>query len=318
MLSRVAENVFWMHRYLERAESIARYIDVNFNLILDMPQSEVTQWAPFIQITGNYEEFLERYDEPSQENVIHFLVFDRENQNSLFSCLHLARENARAVRDLITKEMWHEINILYLFVQKAAANKRLIHMPHHFYDRIKRQCHLFTYFAISSMLHTEAWHFGRVGYMLERADQISRLLDVKYFLLLPTPESVGTPHDNIQWAAVLKSASALEMYHQSWHQITSRHVVEFLLLNISFPRSFRFCIGKTQQSLKAISGARADRIMNTPGLHAENLLQRLDLTGVDSIIGQGLHEYIDQMQLTLNVLNESIYDTFFAFTPADL
>jgi uncharacterized alpha-E superfamily protein len=212
MLSRVATSIYWMSRYLERAENVARFVDVNLNLTLDMPEEFGEQWGPLVNITGDLELFTKRYRAPTRENVLHFLTFDRENPNSILSCVRHARENARSVREIISSEMWEQANRFYLLVKDAAKNKSVFENPNEFYSAVKLASHLFDGITDATMSHGEAWHFLQVGELLERADKTSRILDVKYFILLPDAQAVGTTIDNIQWAALLKSASALEMY----------------------------------------------------------------------------------------------------------
>ena len=233
MLARVADSIYWMSRYVERAENVARFIEVNLNLMLDLPAGAAQQWQPLVATTGDSEEFAKRYDTATQQNVIQFLTFDEENVNSIRSCLRLARENARSVREIISSEMWENLNEFYLRVNSAEAGSRTD--PQDVLRSIKRSGHLFTGVTDATMTHNESWHFCQLGCMLERADKTSRILDVKYFLLLPTAADVGTTSDDIQWAAVLRSASAFEMYRKSHGRIAPERVVEFLLFETGVP-----------------------------------------------------------------------------------
>lgn len=315
MLSRVAESIFWMQRYRERAENIARFIDVNLNLSLDMPHDRLTQWFPLVQTSGDKELFDSRYSEADEKNVIEFLTFDTENPNSILSCLMKAREGARTVREIITSEMWQEINMAYLFVRRAAGDRRLMRSNYEFYSRIRRQCQLFNGIADSAMSRNEAWHFGKLGSLIERADKTSRILDVKYFMLLPSAEYVGTPFDNIQWCALLKSASALEMYRKIWHQVYHAHVVDFLVLNPDFPRAILCCISEAEESLHAISGTPRDKFSNAPERIMARLRVELASQHAADIIRTGLHEYLNDLQIKLADVNSSISNTFFARYP---
>ena len=204
MLSRVADSVFWMSRYVERAENVARFIDVNLFLTLDLGAGHGSQWAPLVYTTGDHTGFLERFADFTQEQVIEFLAFDPKNPNSILSCLRLARENARTVREMISSAMWEEINKFYLMVSSAAADPSKIHSMFDFFNQVKLSSHLLQGVTDATMSHGEAWHFARIGRLIERADKTSRILDVKYFLLLPTVAEVGTPLDTIQWAALLE------------------------------------------------------------------------------------------------------------------
>jgi uncharacterized alpha-E superfamily protein len=254
MLSRVAESVFWMARYIERVENIARFVEVNQHLTVDLGEEQANQWQPLVYTTGDYEQFEPRYGQPTRENVLRFLTFDRENPNSILCCLQRARENARIVREVISAAVWEELNIFYLMVRDAAGGGEV---PDDFYYRVKRASHLLVGVADATMSHGEAWHFSRLGRLLERADKTSRILDVKYFILLPNVSDVGTSLDIVQWSALLKSTSALEVYRRLHGRIVPLRVAEFLVLDHDFPRSMRFCVLRAEGSLRIISGAPA-------------------------------------------------------------
>lgn len=234
MLSRVANSIYWMCRYIERAENVARFISVNLNLLLDMPSEKGKHWEPLVAITGDHELFEKKYDNYTEESVIRFLTFDREYPNAILTCLAYARENARSIREIISSEMWEHLNHFYLELASAASPRFALEDPHKFYRIIQMRSHLFTGLMDCTMSHGEAWNFARIGMMLERADKTSRILDVKYFMLLPQLDLVNTPVDNIQWTAVLKSASAAEMFRKEYHLITPKNVAEFLFSIILF------------------------------------------------------------------------------------
>ena len=313
MLSRVADSVYWMSRYVERAENVARFVDVNLQLMLDAPEGQDQQWAPLVATTGDHEEFAKRHSHATEEAVIRFLTFDTENPNSILSCLRAARENARSVREIISSEMWLQLNRFYLMVNSAAQSAAGLDNPQDFYDAVKQASHLFTGITDATMTQGEAWHFSRLGRMLERADKTSRILDVKYFLLLRSAEDVGTPFDDIQWAAVLRSASAFEMYRKRHGRISPKGVVEFLLLDREFPRAIHFCLLAARDSLHAISGTPLGTFRHSAEKLLGQLCSELSFTTVDEIIKQGLHEYVDDLQTRMNHVSGGIFETFFAF-----
>jgi uncharacterized alpha-E superfamily protein len=313
MLSRVADSVYWMSRYVERAENVARFIDVNLLLMLDAPASEDQQWLPLVNTTGDHADFARRYGEASQQNVIQFLTFDTDNTNSIISCLRAARENARTVREIISSEMWLQLNKFYLMVNSAASNATGLNAPHEFFTEVKNASHLFNGVTDATMTHGEAWHFCHMGRMLERADKTSRMLDVKYFILLRSVEDVGTPFDDIQWAAVLRSASAFEMYRKRHGRISPHGVVAFLLLDREFPRAIHSCLLAARDSLHAISGTPPGTFRYPPEKLLGQLCSDLSYAAVDDIIGRGLHEYLDDLQTRMNQIASGIYETFFAF-----
>jgi uncharacterized alpha-E superfamily protein len=312
MLSRVADSIFWMGRYVERAENVARFIEVNLTLMLDAPQGAGQQWEPLVSTTGDHGEFKKKYGEATREKVIQFLTFDRENPNSIASCLRAARENARSVREIISSEMWLQLNKFYLFVTSAASTHTEEENPYNFFSEVKLLSHLFLGVTEATMTHGEAWHFCRLARDLERADKTSRILDVKYFMLLRSVADVGTAFDDIQWAAVLRSASAFEMYRKRHGRISPRGVVEFLVLDREFPRAIHSCLISARESLHAISSTPLATFRNTPEKLLGQLCSELSYVSVDEIINGGLHEYLDDLQTRINHIGAGIHECFFA------
>ena len=312
MLSRVADSIYWMARYVERAENVARFIDVNLNLSLDLGPETGNQWDPLIYTTGDQEDFYSRYGDASQGNVLQFLAFDEENPNSIISCLKCARENARTVREVISTTMWEELNKFYLLV-RGAVPAQVSAAPFDFFQQIRLAGYMLEGATEATMSHGEPWHFRRLGRLIERADKTSRILDVKYFLLLRSAEDVGTPFDDIQWAAVLRSASAFEMYRKRHGHISPKGVVEFLLLDREFPRAIHFCLLAARDSLHAISGTPLGTFRHSAEKLLGQLCSELSFTTVDEIIKQGLHEYVDDLQTRMNHVSGGIFETFFAF-----
>src|SRR5262245_34873153 len=183
MLSRVADSIYWMSRYIERAENVARFIAVNLNLSLDLAGDSDQQWLPLVITTGDQAQFAARYLAPTKHNVIRFLTFDRENTNSIMSSLRMARENARAVRESISSEMWEHINRFFLFLIEGGAQEAALEESYDFFDQVRVSGQQFMGVTDATMTHGEGWHFCRLGRSIERADKTSRILDVKYFIL---------------------------------------------------------------------------------------------------------------------------------------
>ena len=313
MLSRVADSIYWLNRYIERAENVARFIDVNLNLMLDLPAGVPQQWQPLVSVTGDMELFNSRYDRANSENVIQFLTFDEDYSNSIISCLTRARENARSIREVISSEMWEEVNSFYLMIKEASSLQSLSTLPK-FFAQVKMASHRFAGVMDATMSHNEGWHFGQLGRFLERADKTTRILDVKYFLLLPSAEWVGTPLDRIQWISLLKSASAYEMYRKRQHHITPSIVAEFLILDRQFPRSIHFCLWQAEQCLHEITQTPTGSWCNGAERALGKLCSQLGYLTIDEIIQSGLHEFLDQMQSSINHVGEEIYTTFIALS----
>ncbi len=315
MLSRVANSIYWMSRYIERAENVARFIDVNLHFVLDIPIEVRLQWEPLVTVTGDYKIFAERYGEATRDAVIQFLTFDLDYPNSIVSCLRAARENARSVREVISSEMWQSINEFYLMVTSAAAKSQAFTDAYAFFSEVKLGGQQFIGITEGTMSHGEGWHFLRLGGLIERAEKTSRILDVKYFILLPRVDYVGTPYDNIQWAAVLKSASALEMYRKRFHRISPQRVVDFLIYDRDFPRAIRYCLDKAEHSLHTITGSPLGTFSNEAERRLGRLRAELNYSDIDEVFQVGLHTYLDSLQVKLNAVDDAIFDTFFALRP---
>jgi len=315
MLSRVASSIYWLNRYVERAENYARFIEVNLNLTLDLPRGTLEQWEPLVATTGDHEVFKSRHEKPTKENVIHFLVADSSNPSSILSCLSAAREDARSVREIISTEMWEQVNHFYLMVKDAVAPGMSSRNLHTFLADVKAASHLLLGITDATMSHGEGWHFARLGRLLERADKTSRILDVKYFILLPAATEVGTPFDILQWSDLLKSASALEMYYKRYGRIAPNDVAEFLILDPTFPRAIRYCLIKAEDSLHAISGSERGSHRNLAEKRLGRLRAELDFADIEDCVTDGLHEFVDRFQAQLNRVGDAISETFFAPRP---
>ncbi len=310
MLSRVANSIYWMSRYLERADNVARFVRVNLLLMLDMGLERYkAQWEPMVKASGDEADFAERYKEAKEKNVIHFLTFDKKNPNSILTCIQNARENARTVREIIPSDLWEAINELHHLVQKW-SRKRGVDDLQEFYTMIRRSGHLFNGLIENSMSRGQGWHFARMGKMLERADKTARILDVKYFLLLPNTEHVGSLYDAVEWGAVLKSVNAFEMYRKQFHRVDYHNVAEFLIFEPLFPRSMLFCVNAAARSLTKIINIL--QIEVPAQAEMEKLCAMLKNTNVDAVLSHGLHEFIDVFQFNLNIVDKAIYDSFFA------
>ncbi|MFK7770456.1 MAG: alpha-E domain-containing protein [Mariniblastus sp.] len=311
MLSRVAESVYWMSRYVERAENVARFVDVNYNLTLGESSALAEQWLPLIYTTGDQEDFQERYGNASRDNALKFLLFDADNPNSILSCISKARECARTVRDVLPSEIWEQLNRFRMFVLNASESGEAYDQPYDFCSSVRTASHLLAGIADSSMLHDEAWSFKQMGRFIERADKTSRIVDVQYFLLLPKVEDVGSNIDIVRWSSLLKSADALDMYRRTHGRILPEKVAQFLILDPIFPRSIRFCANKVQHCLSTMrEGEFRSGDLPSEKL-AGQLTTRLNTVEIDEIIQQGMHSFIDQFQGAINSLGNIVYGDFF-------
>lgn len=307
MLSRVANSVYWMFRYLERAQNIARFINADFDQFLDNRDHHGNLWMSLVAVTGDQEAFEERHPSPSRDAIIHFLTLDDEYQSSVYSCVLQARENARSIREIISSEMWEALNSLYLTV-RAQARSGVPADPFSFCRQVIDGCYLFIGLFYSTMNRGEAWHFGRLGMLLERADKTSRILDVKYFILLPDPSWVGSTYDNTQWAALLKAVSGLEMYRKIHRRLSPGDVAEFLLFDADFPRSALHCVREAEESLRVLAGGRQLAALESMAL----LRGGLENGSARNVLSAGLHDELDRLQTRLNKVDDDVFTAFFA------
>jgi uncharacterized alpha-E superfamily protein len=244
--------------------------------------------------------------------VIFFLGFDPNNPNSIYNCLTNARENARAIRPEITKEVWEQINYLYYFAKDGLEKKRWQKKdPRDFFTEVKKGCQLLYGIFDATISRNDGWHFGKIGQLMERADKTSRVLDVKYHILLPTPEEVGSPIDLIQWSALLKSVSAYDMYRKKYGKLTPISISEFLVLDKVFPRAMLRCLMHAESSLQIITGSK-DGYANNAEKQLGILRSKLVYADIQDIFDKGLHEYLDNFQKDLNEVSIAIYETFFS------
>jgi len=213
--------------------------------------------------------------------------------------------------------MWEHINKFYLSIRDGGSLEEILDNPYPFFERVSVSGQQFLGVTDATMTHGEAWHFCQLGRMLERADKTSRILDVKYFILLPKVSDVGTPFDDIQWLALLRSASALEMYRQRHGRISPVNVVDFLVLDLEFPRAVLHCLTRANESLHSISGTYTGGFSNLAERRLGQLRAELAYTQADDVISGGLHEFVDRFQTQLNMVGESIHESFFAMRPLE-
>ena len=311
-----------MNRYLERAENIARLIETQLHMILDLPslREDPNAWKPLVDITGDGEYFAEKLGSPSRENVMFFHTFDGAYPHSIKSCLTAARENARSIREVIPSEIWERINKLYLEVAGMGTSLKAFKDPYRFYSEIKMTGHLIMGIAYTTMSRGEGWHFAQLGRFLERADKTSRILDVKYFIILPTLDYVGSSMDNVQWSALLKSTSSFEMYRKKFNLISPENIVAFLVFDREFPRSILYCVNHAEQALSRIMGTPMGTFNNELERQFGKLSGKLNYANVSEIMSFGLHGFLDGIQSELNDLDLAIHENFFAnkqMTPSD-
>jgi len=311
MLSRVADSLYWMARYMERAENLARLLLANQSLMLDAGRHLANTdafWGPILMTTGDEEGYHKLYSALDGDDIADYLTERPENPNSIVNCIRSARENARMIRDQITDEVWRSVNDLYLMVISDKGRQMRQQTPTDYYEMITQGSGLFQGMARGTMMRDASWQFLQIGTYLERADKTSRLVDACSGVPLVIP-----PHPDAQplrWTSLLHSCSAYHGYREHDNQLNPRSVLEFLFLSDRFARSVRFCVQEVDAAMKKLvpppgTGATVDPCRASGRLKAD-----LDFTTIEEILERGLHEYIDDLQAKLNVVGRSIFETF--------
>jgi uncharacterized alpha-E superfamily protein len=313
MLSRVANTLYWMARYVERADNLARLIDVNRHLLLDnetLGSDRIADfWRPIILCTGDEELFQSLYPETYGEDVIRFLTDDPRNVSSIVSCIAQARESARTVRDQLSDEMWEEINALHLFVRSDEAAHLLLEAPPRYYKRIRRS--VATFLGISATTHPrdEGWEFMELGRHLERADKTTRFLDTTSYLPQNDQGGIGAP-GMLHWTAILGSCGALGAFRAAHHRFDVEGALSFLVFSRNFPRSVRYCADRVDECIHLISGSPRGGFLNEAERVSGRLLADLNYGNADEALALGLHPYLDGLQERFNRIGELIFETF--------
>ncbi len=305
-----------MARYIERAENIARIVDVNLQLLLDIRDLDekrlIEYWRPIVQATGDEKEFFKLHPHATGKAVTEFLVFQAENPNSIVQSICQARENARMVRDQITLELWEELNRLYLFVRSPEARQIWRRSPSEFFQEIKSSSLHLNGIIAATLVHDEGWWFVQAGQFLERADKTTRILDVRHETLpgRGVPGAV-TPAEALEWSAVLRSCSAWDAYKSIYGaDVHPRLVAEFLLLSDNFPRSVRFCVTELNRAIRRISGVAEGHFCNDAEKLTGRFLAELQFSGVEEIFEIGLHQYLDEAQAKLNDIGVALFSAY--------
>ncbi len=335
MLSRDADSCYWIGRYIERSEATARMVDVHYHAALETflpssledryedPESPL-KWRSLLEISGNAEDFSSRYTRENDRDVLNYFCFDMQNSNSIASTWKFARENARSMREQIASEMWESVNITYLQLRDWNVDRLFLESPHEFFSMVKNASHLFQGILNRTMVMGETRDWLDLGRFSERADQTARLIDVKYHDLFPDRSdeadeaddihTSGDPLDLHEWIAVLKSVSAFEMYRKTHnHGINPISIVDFLILNHSFPASVRHCTGRVNNCLHRISGSVVGTTFNEPERLVGRLLADLTYISPGEIISSGLHEFLEDVQSQWISIGSAIATTFLSY-----
>ncbi len=316
MLRRIANHLFWAARNLERAEWRARLVNVNYHLLVEAPPHDQEPWSPLLAITGERKPFAELYPSADETSVLTFFTFDDRNPSSIRSCIRAARENARALRHRISSELWLELNTLYLDSLGWSLPAMEASGMYSFFAELGGRFYRIAGVTSDTLTRDAGYDFFMIGKMLERTESVARLLDVKYHYLLPRPEDVGGSVDLLQWAALLRSASALEAYRRTYgNAIEVERVVEMLLLDETFPRSARYSMNRLEASLSRVamltrreSGAEDARSLPTAGMQA-----MLAASQAREVIADGLHECLLKIQDECAMIGSALLADYLRF-----
>lgn len=294
-----------MFRYLERAENTARLIDAGFRIALTRPDTAEDEWASIVSTAGVRDLYLEEHENIEASRVIDFLLRGKNNPSSVLSVIEAARDNARLVRTALTREVWEATNecrmILKDLLRKQIRDRELPEVL----ASIRRQTALVRAALHGTMLRNDIFDFGRIGTFLERADNTARILDVKYYVLLPSASLVGSRLDNVQWDMILRSVSAQRSYRWlNGGDINPKGIAEFLILDPRMPRSLAFCHSKISDNLNYLLKDYGER--HEAHNKAEQLLSRFNSNSIESILEHGLHEFIESFVTDNNALGAQI------------
>ncbi|MBN4075979.1 MAG: hypothetical protein COA71_03065 [SAR86 cluster bacterium] len=313
MLSSVAERVYWLGRYLERAENSARLLKVYSAMLFDLPRGSNLDWSTLIDLSGSHENYKEHYDNYDEKPVVNYLLSDAKNPTSIFACLVFARENARTCREVIPSEIWEQVNALYYTV-KENINPRLGRANRYtLLEKVIADSQRIEGMFVSSMSHNQAYSFIELGRKLERADMTSRLVDVGSINLLPAfagkteKHLFIEPYENIIWINVLRCLGAFQAYRRQVHnRVSGNLVVRFLLQDEEFPRAIGFCLSALVENL--------DRLPNNDDVkRAVTRVKRITReVNVDSLLERGLLEFIDELQISIADIHEEISRVWFS------
>ncbi len=309
MLSRTADHLYWMSRYIERAENTARLLDIAYQTSLQPQSADESEqtWRSLVSISELNTLFAGKYSVINGRNVMEFMVADESNLSSIFNCLRAARENARAVRGSLTTEVWETMNQTWLEFRRLLREGALQRDPSQFFEWVKYRSHLSRGVTVGTMLQDEAFHFIRIGSFLERSDNTARLLDVKFYRQEQTQTEHDAARDFYYWSAVLRSVSGFEIYRKVYSNVIQPDkVAELLILRPDMPRSLSHCITRMQANLKRVANPQSGETLRRVG----RLEAKLAFGSIDEILAEGLHPFLDGFLAEVSDLGDRISKDF--------
>jgi len=303
MLSRTAENLFWMGRYMERADATARLIEMGYRMAMLPGSNEMEEWRSVAAASGSAPDIVGE-ERLNASAVVQRLLLDQDNASSIRSCLNSARANGRAIRTALTQDMWEALNDGWRQLGQMDAETALKNLPT-LLEWTKNRTAAFRGASEISLLRNDGYYFLRMGGLIERADMTLRLLDVKYYVLLPETDVVGGGRDYHQWTSVLRATSALRAYHHVYKgDYTPWGIADFLILNSTFPRSVAYCYRQISRFLDDLAELYGET--RSPQTVASDMVEQLDKIGIEELFQNGLHEFVSESITTTRRLSAEI------------
>ncbi len=313
MLSRTAENLFWAARYIERADSIARLLEVGYRISL-IPNTQSgynNEWESILQTSDIKDEYLFHYKELRKTKIEFFLLFDSKNDSSIKKCIEKARENIRMVRTAVTLEVWNAINTSFQELEKISEKKYSSRELPSIIDFVKKQVNLIRGTILNTQLINDGYDFLTLGTYFERADFTARIIDVKYFILLPSANYVGSQIDNFQWSLMLRAISSYRAFKWAYgnNEIDSKKIIDFLILNMMCPRSLIFSIEKIDHHLKRLKNFYKQKTRAESSI--SNMYKKFQKLSAQKVLEFGLHEFLKKFILDLSLAYGNIERKYF-------
>lgn len=309
MLGKTAGGLFWMQRYMERSENIARLVDAGFRIALTRSEAAEDEWASVLTTAGVRQAYAQRYDKVEGSSVINFLLRDKTNPSSVMSVIEAARNNARLVRTALTREVWEATNECWMTLKEKLRTPISDNELPDVLSLIRQQSALVRGAQSGTMMRNDIYFFAQLGTFVERADSTARILDVKYYVLLPSLSYVGSSLDNVQWETILRSVSAYRAFR--WlnpGETNPRNIAQFMILDQVMPRSLSFCASRMASALEAIAreyGGAGESLVQ-----AAALSQELANTNIDMVVDNGLHQFIQDFIKRNNSISAQIEQEF--------
>jgi uncharacterized alpha-E superfamily protein len=310
MLSRTADNLYWIARYMERADTVARLLEVGSRIsLLPSAQGYRSEWDSLLQATGMAHSFAQKYGDPVQRNIESFLFFDRDNPSSIASCFTAARENGRIVRTALTTQVWDALNTAFQELRQLEREERSTLELSRLTDWTMRHAAMLRGAIDATLLRDDGFNFLNIGYYLERGDNTARLMDVKYYVLLPRVDFVGSGLDNYQWTTLLRAMGAQRAFHWAYGgDVTAMKIADFLIRNPQSPRSLATCTAGLLNHLTRV--AKAYGRETEAQEKARSLAAGIETATVEAIFDEGLHEFLTRYIAEAATLATAVHDAY--------